>query len=188
MANDYLSNLSEEEIAKIESKLFKTYSKMAAIVDSSSDAIVSVDTNNAIVSWNRGAEEMYSYKTRDVLGKNLSILWPPGREDEAVKLSGQALSGQAVKDHETIHLNANKREIFVSLTLSPIRDEMDNVSGMSMIARDITERKLAEKKLSQYDEVERLNKLMIDREVRMVELKQKIKDLEAKLEGRVDPI
>lgn len=181
MANDYLANLSDEEIVKIETKLFKTYSRLAAIVDSSNDAIVSMDTSNIILSWNKAAELMYGYKSNEVITKPITILWPEQNQNDAIDLIKHTLSGTPVKDFETIHIRKDGAKIFTSLTLSPIKDEMDLVSGMSMISRDITDKKMTEEKLSKYDEVSRLNRLMIDREVRMVELKQKIKELEDKL-------
>ncbi len=181
MANDYLANLSDEEIVKIETKLFKTYSRLAAIVDSSNDAIVSMDTTNSILSWNKAAELMYGYKTGEVVTRNITLLWPKESESDASELIKQTLKGVPIKDYETVHVKKDGTKIFSSLTLSPIKDEMDLVSGVSMISRDITEKKSSEEKLSKYDEVSRLNKLMIDREVRMVELKQQIKDLENKL-------
>ncbi len=181
MANDYLANLSDEEIVKIETKLFKTYSRLAAIVDSSNDAIVSMDTSNAILSWNKSAELMYGYKSSEVITKSITILWPKEDQADANNLIEQALEKLPVKDYETVHIKKDGTKIYASLTLSPIKDEMDLVSGLSMISRDITEKKLSEEKLNKYDEVSRLNRLMVDREVKMVELKQRIKDLEDKL-------
>ena len=182
--NDYISSLPDEEIIKIESQLFKNYAKFAAIVDSSNDAIVSVDNNNTIVSWNRAAKLIYGYEGLGALGKNIVMLWPEEDADEIMKLREQVAKGEIVKDYEVAHVKNDGSRVFVSLSFSPIKDEKGETTGFSMIGRDITEKKLNEQKLSKFDEVTRLNRLMIDRELRMVELKEKIKELEDRLQAK----
>ena len=113
------------------------------------------------------------------------MLWPKDQESYAKELIKQALEEKPIKNYETIHVKNDGTQIYVSLTLSPIKDELDLIIGMSMISRDITERKMSEEKLSKYDEINRLNRLMVDREVKMVELKQTIKNLEAKLKEKI---
>lgn len=181
MEHDDLASLPDEAIIRIESKLFKTYARLAAIVDSSSDAIVGLNKNAIITSWNKAARTIYDYENDEAIGKNINFLWPTANAPDTIELTEKALRGDPVKDYETIHIKKDGRQIFVSLTLSSVKDDLEQAIGFSMISRDITDKKLAEEKLGKFDEVNRLNRLMIDREVKMVELKQRIKDLEDKL-------
>ncbi len=179
-----LSDLPEEAIVRIESKLFKTYAQLAAIIDSSEDAIISMDLTNRIQSWNKAAENIYGYKTSEVIGRNISLLWPAEHSDEIDELTKKVLAKEPVKNHESGHVKKNGSEIEVSLTLSPVKDDRDEVYGLSMISRDITEEKNAQEKLSKFEEVNRLNKLMVDRELKMIELKEKISQLESRLKAQ----
>jgi PAS domain S-box-containing protein len=118
--------------------------KLAAIVEFSDDAIMGADLQGLFTSWNSGAEQIFGYSTKEVLGKPISILAPPGHIEEPGSLLGRVLSGEGVVHHETIRARKNGEIINVSLTVSPMRDGEGNVIGASAIARDITERKRAE--------------------------------------------
>ena len=120
---------------------------LAAIVESSGDAIVSADLDGVITSWNRGAERLYGFKATEAIGRDRSILAPPSRASEAAALFARALAGEAVSDFETVRRRKDGREVDVSISLSPMRDASGRIVGASSIGRDITERKHAEAEL-----------------------------------------
>jgi PAS domain S-box-containing protein len=117
---------------------------MAAIVESSDDAIISKDLNGIILSWNNGAERLFGYMAEEVIGKSITILIPPGRMDEEPYILESIRRGERVDHYETVRRRKDGSEIDISLTVSPIRDRSGKVVGASKIARDITERKRAE--------------------------------------------
>lgn len=112
----------------------------AAIIDSSDDAIISKSTEGYITSWNRGAERLYGYTADEIVGRPVSVLMPPEREDDFPMILGRLLSGQKVEHYETKRKTKDGRVIDVSLTVSPIRDSHGNIIGASKIARDVSER------------------------------------------------
>ncbi len=118
--------------------------KLAAIVESSDDAIMGADRRGVFTSWNSGAEQIFGYTADEVLGKPLSLIAPPTQTGEPSKLLHRVLSGEGVVHHETVRQRKDGQLIDVSLTVSPMRDGEGNVVGASAIARDITERKRAE--------------------------------------------
>jgi PAS domain S-box-containing protein len=118
--------------------------KLAAIVESSDDAIMGANRLGIFTSWNSGAEQIFGYTADEVLGKPLSLIAPPTQTGEPSKLLNRVLSGEGVVHHETVRQRKDGQIIDVSLTVSPMRDGAGNVVGASAIARDITERKRAE--------------------------------------------
>jgi len=128
-----------------ERKLAETaMAQMAAIVESSDDAIISKDLNGIIVSWNEGAERLFGYTAAEVIGKSITILIPPDRADEESYILERIRRGDTVDHYETVRRRKDGSEVDISLTVSPIRDRSGKVIGASKIARDITERKRAE--------------------------------------------
>src|SRR2546428_3480564 len=113
----------------------------AAIVDSSNDAIIGKTLDGTIISWNKGAENIYGYAKDEVLGKNVSLLAPPGRADEVAEILEKIRRGERVDHFETIRVSKDGKRIHVSLTISPITDIEGRIVGASTIARDITERR-----------------------------------------------
>jgi PAS domain S-box-containing protein len=114
--------------------------EMAAIVDSSNDAIIGKTLNGVITTWNRGAEHIYGYTAAEVVGKSISLLLPPERSDEVPAIIAGMLATDARTEHfETQRVRKDGRVIDVSLTLSPIRDPDGVIVGASSVARDITE-------------------------------------------------
>ncbi len=122
-------------------------SQLAAIVTSSDDAIISKTLTGTIVSWNAGAERMYGYGAVEMLGQPISRLAPPELADETTCVVARLRRGERVEHLETVRVRKDGRRIDVSLTVSPIHDAAGNVTGVSAIARDISERKRAEKAL-----------------------------------------
>ncbi|MFN0105218.1 MAG: PAS domain S-box protein [Bryobacteraceae bacterium] len=127
--------------------------RLAAIVDSSDDAIISKDLDGIIRSWNRGAERIFGYsQAEEVIGKPISILFPPGRENDMPAILSRISRGERIESFETERLTKDGRTIPVSLTVSPILDGSGRVIGASKVARDITERKRAEVALRESEE------------------------------------
>ncbi len=121
--------------------------RLAAIVESSDDAIVSKDLNGIITSWNRGAERVFGYTAHEVVGQRVTLLIPPDRLHEETLIMERIRRGEMVDHSETIRRRKDGTLFHASVTVSPIRDSQGNVVGASKIARDITDRKRAEEKL-----------------------------------------
>ncbi|MDD5332850.1 MAG: PAS domain S-box protein [Rhodoferax sp.] len=119
-------------------------SRLAAIVESSSDAIIGKTLDGVITSWNKGAEKIYGYRADEIIGKPITMLAPPSLHAEVDALLEKVRQGEAVVNHETERVRKDGTRFHVALTLSPIRDDAGHIGGISTIARDITERKLDE--------------------------------------------
>jgi PAS domain S-box-containing protein len=118
--------------------------RLAAIVDSSDDAIIGKTMDTTIVSWNRGAEQIYGYTAAEVIGRPISVLLPPGSEDEVPAIMERLRHGEKVDHYETKRQRKDATVIDVSVTVSPIKTRGGEIIGASAVARDITERKQAE--------------------------------------------
>ena len=126
--------------------------RLAAIVETSEDAIISKDLNGIITSWNGGAERLFGYRAEEVVGKPITILIPSDRRDEEGGILQRIRQGQRVDHYETVRQCKNGTHIEVSLTISPLRDKTGTIIGASKIARDISERKLIERELERAKE------------------------------------
>ena len=114
--------------------------ELAAIVDSSNDAIIGKTLEGVITTWNRGAEQVYGYTAAEMIGQNIAVLVPGGRIDEIRKIIASMLAGNVRSDHfETQRVCKDGRVIDVSVTVSPIRNSDGTITGASSVARDITE-------------------------------------------------
>jgi PAS domain S-box-containing protein len=131
---------------------------MAAIVESSDDAIISMDLQGIIRSWNNGAEELYGYTAVEIVGKPLTMLITPERLGEELRIIEELRKGERVSHYETIRRRKDGTEVAVSLTASPILSRSGDVIGVSKTARDITWRK--------HIEVERERLLARERDAR----------------------
>jgi PAS domain S-box-containing protein len=125
---------------------------LAAIVESSEDAIISKSLDGIILSWNGGAQRIFGYTAQEVIGRPVSLLIPADRQDEEPKILARIRAGERVDHFETIRQRKDGRRIDISLTISPIRDEWGRIMGASKIARDITERKEAELRLRESEQ------------------------------------
>ncbi len=121
---------------------------LAAIVESSDDAIIGQSLDGIVTSWNKGAERIFGYDASEVLGKPISLLAWPENEDDMSQLIEAIRRGERIDHYETVRRHKNGRQIFVSLTLSGILDSEGKVIGISKISRDISTRKAAEETLS----------------------------------------
>ncbi|OFW05397.1 MAG: hypothetical protein A3H96_07905 [Acidobacteria bacterium RIFCSPLOWO2_02_FULL_67_36] len=113
--------------------------RLAAIVSSSDDAIISKDLNGVIQSWNRGAERIFGYTADEAVGKSITIIIPEERLDEEKEVLRRIRAGQMVDHFETVRRAKDGHSVDISLTVSPIRDDEGRIIGASKIARDITE-------------------------------------------------
>ena len=123
------------------------YQRLAAIVDSSDDAIVGKDLNGIVTTWNSGAERLFGYSANQMIGTSIMRLIPPGRQAEENEILTRIRNGQRVDHFETVRVRKDGQLIDVSVTISPIKDVTGNVMGASKVARDIGERKRGEEKL-----------------------------------------
>lgn len=121
--------------------------RLAAIVESSEDAIVSKDTNGVIVSWNRGAEQLFGYSAAEAIGRSITMIIPTDRLDEEPAILGRICRGERLEHFETIRRRKDGTLRDVSLTVSPIVDAAGRIVGVSKIARDVTARKRADRAL-----------------------------------------
>jgi PAS domain S-box-containing protein len=125
----------------------KSLARLAAIVESSDDAIVSKNLNGIIQTWNAGAERLFGYRAEEVIGQPITMLLPPERIHEEEQILACVRSGRRVEHLETVRVTKDGRQIDVSVTVSPIKDRDGKIIGASKIARDITDRKRAEETL-----------------------------------------
>jgi PAS domain S-box-containing protein len=121
---------------------------LAAVVDSSDDAIISKTLEGTVKTWNRGAEIVFGYSASEIVGKPMLMLIPPERVDEESEILARVRRGESVEHFETVRVRRDGKKIDISATISPIRDGSGAVVGASKIARDITERKLAVDRLA----------------------------------------
>ena len=115
--------------------------RLAAIVESSDDAITSTDLSGTITSWNRGAEMLYGYTAAEIIGRPIALLTPADHRDDFTAIMERLRRGERVDHYETVRLCKDGRRVDISLTVSPIRDDEGRLLGASKVARDITERK-----------------------------------------------
>ena len=122
----------------------KTRERLAAVVDSSDDAIISKTLDGTISAWNHGAEKVFGYSAAEMVGKPVLMLLPPERIYEESDILARIKRGESVDHFETVRVRKDGTRIDVSLSVSPIRDSKGVIVGAAKIARDITERKRAQ--------------------------------------------
>ena len=114
--------------------------RLAAIIESFGEAIISKDLTEVVTSWNEEAEQLFGYKADEIIGKHTTTLVPPERRDEELGIIERLRSGERIVRYDTIGCRKDGTLIDISLAVSPIKDESGRVVGASRIARDITER------------------------------------------------
>ena len=117
---------------------------LAAIIESSGDAIISKSMDGTIKSWNKGSEKMFGYSAKEVIGENISLIIPPEYLDEEKKIIEKICNNETIDHFETVRTRKNGERFYVSLTVSPIKNQAGNIIGVSKIARDITARRKSE--------------------------------------------
>jgi PAS domain S-box-containing protein len=123
----------------------ETNALLAAIIESSDDAIVSKTLDGVIQSWNRAAEVMFGYTAAEAIGRHITLIIPPELHHEEDEILAKLRRGERIAHYETIRRTKDGRDLNISLTVSPIRDASGRVIGASKVARDITERKSLER-------------------------------------------
>ena len=118
--------------------------RLAAIVESSEDAIISKDLNGIISSWNTAAEQIFGYTAQDAVGKSIMLIIPPELQEEEKDILARLRRGERIAHYETVRRRKDGAMRHVSLTISPVRDASGRIVGASKIARDVTGRKMAE--------------------------------------------
>lgn len=126
----------------------ETRLRLAAIVESSDDGIVSTTLDGIIMSWNTGAERVYGYSASEMLGQQVQLLLPPDRRHEEAFILDQLRQNKRIEHYETMRRHKEGKLIVVSLTVSPLKNADGEIIGISKIARDITDRKKTEEQLS----------------------------------------
>jgi PAS domain S-box-containing protein len=133
--------------------------QLAAIVESSDDAIIGKTLDGAITSWNSGAEKMFGYSREEILGNPVLTIFPPDRLDEEPQILARVARGESVDHFETVRVRKDKRLISVSVTISPIKNNNGQIVGASKIAHDITERRQADEALQARDLAQAANRM-----------------------------
>jgi PAS domain S-box-containing protein len=124
----------------------RTEERLAAIIESNEDAIISKNLDGVIMSWNSGAERLFGYTAAEAIGQPVTMLIPPERIDEEAGILARIRRGERIEHYDTVRRRKDGSAIDISLTVSPIKDSDGTIIGASKIARDITERKQAEQR------------------------------------------
>lgn len=142
-----MRNMAANESAVTFDDTVELRARLAAIVDSSDDAIVSKTLDGVITSWNRGAERLFGYTAAEAVGRQIFLIVPEDRREEEEDVLARLRRGERIDHFETVRQAKDGRRLTISLTVSPIRDAEGRIIGASKVARDITERVLAEEAL-----------------------------------------
>ena len=127
--------------------------RLAAIVETSDDAIISKDLNGTITSWNIAAERIFKYTAQEAVGQHITFIIPPELHDEEAVILRRLRNGEHIEHFETVRVAKDGQRLNISLTISPVKDSQGRIIGASKIARDVTERKRIENELREKEEV-----------------------------------
>ena len=127
--------------------------RLASIVESSDDAIISKDLNGTITSWNGAAERIFQYTANEALGQHITLIIPPELREEETQIIKRLRNGERIEHFETIRVRKDGQRLNISLTVSPVRDSHGRIVGASKIARDVTDRKRIESELREKEGV-----------------------------------
>jgi PAS domain S-box-containing protein len=151
-ARDSISQSLLDELPALRLKADKAIGLLAAIVDSSEDAIVSKTLEGIITSWNASAERLFGYTASEAVGQHISFIIPLNRRDEETVIIERIRRGERIEHFDTVRVRKDKTQLDISLTISPVRDASGKIVGASKIARDITQRKQIERELRDSEE------------------------------------
>jgi PAS domain S-box-containing protein len=165
-ARDSISQSLLDELPALRLKADRAIGLLAAIVDSSDDAIVSKTLDGVITSWNAGAERLFGYTAREAVGQHISLIIPANRRDEETVIIERIKKGERIEHFDTVRVRKDKTPLDISLTISPVRDATGKIVGASKIAQDITQRKRIERELRESEERYRTLADALDTQVR----------------------
>jgi PAS domain S-box-containing protein len=151
-ATDAITQSLLEELPALRLRADKAIGLLAAIVDSSDDAIVSKTLEGIITSWNVGAERLFGYTPSEAVGQHISLIIPVNRRHEETLIIERIKKGERLEHFDTVRVRKDQTPLDISLTVSPVRDASGKIIGASKIARDITERKRIERELRDSEE------------------------------------
>jgi PAS domain S-box-containing protein len=154
-----LRRANEELDRRKTRELRDSQNRLALIVDSSQDAIIGKNLDGVIMQWNKGAEQIYGYTAREIIGRNVSLLCPPDRPDEIPGILEKVRHGERVEYFESVRMTKDGRRLNMSISVSPIYDAEGRVVGASAIGRDITAQKKTEDQLRQSQKMEAIGRL-----------------------------
>jgi PAS domain S-box-containing protein len=154
-----LRRANEELNRRKNRQLWDYQTRLAAIVDSSEDAIIGKNLDGIITHWNKGAEHVYGYSAEEMVGKSIALLTPKDRPDEIPGILERIRRGESVQHYESVRITKDGRHLNVSISVSPIRDSEGKIVGASAIARNITAQKRAEDQLRQAQKMEAVGRL-----------------------------
>jgi PAS domain S-box-containing protein len=129
---------------------------LAAIVDSSDDAIISKSLDGVITSWNSGAEHLFGYTAKEAVGRHITLIVPSNRTHEEATILARLKNGERIEHFETVRVRKDGTPLDISLTISPVKDGAGRVIGASKVGRDITEKKKGERALRESEELLRM--------------------------------
>jgi PAS domain S-box-containing protein len=124
-------------------------SRLAAIVESSDDPIISKDLDGIVTSWNGAAERLFGFTAAEMVGQPITTIFPLDRVDEEAEFLRRVSRGEKVERYETIRHHKDGRAISVSVTISPLRDSNGRITGASKIIRDLTQREARERRIQE---------------------------------------
>jgi len=185
-ARDNISQSILDELPALRLQADRAVGLLAAIVDSSEDAIVSKTLEGIITSWNRSAERLFGYTASEAVGKHISLIIPVERTDEETVIIERIKRGERIEHFDTVRVRKDKTQFDIALTISPVRDHTGKIVGASKIARDITQRKRIERELRESEGRYRTLSDALDTQVqfRTQELERRnseLRDLSARL-------
>jgi PAS domain S-box-containing protein len=143
----FTRDVTQQRLA--EAALREARQHMAAIVESSVDAIVGLDLEGRINAWNRGAESIFGYAREEMVGRHITTIVPPELHNEEQEIIARVRSGKRVEHYETVRVAKHGARLDISLTVSPVRDSHGTIIGISKVSRDITARKAAQRELAE---------------------------------------
>ena len=143
--SDEVSSRLLDELALLRRQAERETGLLSAIVDSSDDAIISKNLDGVITCWNKSAERLFGYTAEEAVGQHITLIVPPERRDEEVQILKQLGRGERIDHFETVRMRKDGVRLELALTISPVKDTAGRIIGASKVARDITERKRAER-------------------------------------------
>jgi len=151
-SGDVVSQTILDELPSLRQRADKAIGLLAAIVDSSEDAIVIKSLDAVITSWNKSAERLFDYTAEEAVGRNITLIIPRDRWSEEAAILERLKRGDRVDHFETVRVRKDGTNLDVSLTISPVRDPAGRIIGASKVARDVTERKQMDRALRESEE------------------------------------